>query len=141
MIADTFAAALRQHRDNGPRSYRDVDCRDLSEAAVPYCAAKLMYAAGEDEAGDAAYGRFIDLTDSDEREQIEAELEAEYANIAAWASCITYEADRIKRDTAKLAVCEAALENEYRFMSADPDFASEALINTLRAAIASATRP
>ena len=107
MTATTFAAALRQHRQDGPRPHRDADCRDLYEASIPYCLAKLAYAAGEDEAGDAAYGRLIDLTDSEEREQIEAELDREYANIAAWASCITYEADRIKRDAAKLAALKA----------------------------------
>ena len=87
--------------------YGDPCTRDLSEVAVPYCLAKLAYAAGEDTAGDAAWERFCDETDADEREQIEAELEAEYANIAAWSSCLAYEADRIKRDTAKPAVCKA----------------------------------
>ena len=107
MTAATFAYALRQYRHDAAPSYRAAETRDLSEVAIPYCASKLLYAAGEDEAGDAAYGRFIDLTDADEREQIEAELEREYANVAAWASCITYEADRIKRDTAKLAALKA----------------------------------
>jgi hypothetical protein len=88
-------------------AYRDVDCRDLSEAAIPYCLAKLAYAAGEDEAGDAAWQRFVDVTDSDDREQIEAELDCEYSNIAAWASCLEYEANRIKRDMVKLAVLKA----------------------------------
>lgn len=94
-------------------AYRDVDCRELSEAAVPYCLAKLAYAAGEDTAGDAAWQRFVDVTDSDDREQIEAELDCEYSNLAAWASCLEYEANRIKRDMAKRAAAKAirAAEN------------------------------
>ena len=107
MTATTFAAALRQHRQDGPRPHRDADCRDLYEASIPYCLAKLAYAAGEDEAGDAAYERFCDITNAEEREQIEAELDREYGNVAAWASCLTYEADRIERDTAKLAALKA----------------------------------
>lgn len=87
--------------------YGDPCTRDLSEIAIPYCLAKLAYAAGEDEAGDAAYGRFIDLTDSDEREQIEAQLEYEFSSVAAWASCLENEAAHVKHETAKVAVFRA----------------------------------
>ena len=104
MTATTFAATLRQHCQDAPRPHRDADCRVLYEASIPYCLAKLSYAAGEDEAGDAAYERFCDITSAEEREQIEAELGHEYRNVAAWASCLTYEADR---NTAKLAALKA----------------------------------
>ena len=107
MTAKTFAYALRQYRHDAAPSYRAAETRDLSEVAIPYCASKLLYAAGEDEAGDAAMGRFIDLTAADEREQIEAELEREYRSFPAWASCLEYEANRIERDTAKLAAANA----------------------------------
>ena len=50
--------------------YGDPCTRDLSEIAASYCIAKLAYAAGEDEAGDAAWSRLIDETNADEREQI-----------------------------------------------------------------------
>ena len=81
--------------------YGDPCTRDLSEVAVPYCLAKLAYAAGEDQAGDAAWERFCDETDADEREQIEAELDHEFRGFAAWAACLSHEADRIKRETLK----------------------------------------
>jgi hypothetical protein len=68
--------------------FADEQTRDLSDIAASYCIAKLAYAAGEDEAGDAAWGRFIDETSSDEREQIEAQLEYEYPGVKAWAACV-----------------------------------------------------
>lgn len=106
MIADYADAANRQHRYEAGRAQEIAD-RDLSEVAVPYCLAKLAHAAGEDEAADAAWSRFMEITDPDEREQIEAQLENDYRTNAAWASCLTYEADRIARDTAKLAAARA----------------------------------
>jgi hypothetical protein len=88
--------------------FADEQTRDLSNIAASYCIAKLAYAAGEDEAGDAAWGRFIDETDADEREQIEAQLESEYPGVKAWAACVADIAEanlrRAKLMKAKLGV-------------------------------------
>lgn len=106
MIADYTDAANRQHRYEAGRA-QEIEHRDLSEAAVPYCLYKLANAAGEDEAADAAWSRFMDLTDPDERDQIEAQLESDYRTFRAWSGCLADEADRITRDTAKLAAAKA----------------------------------
>lgn len=88
--------------------FGDPCTRDLSDIEGSYCIAKLAYAAGEDEAGDAAWSRFIDETNSDEREQIEAQLEYEYPSVKAWAACIVDIAEanlrRAKLMKAKLSV-------------------------------------
>ncbi len=84
--------------------YGDPCTRDLSDIAGSYCIAKLAYAAGEDEAGDAAWSRFIDETSSDEREQIEAQLEYEYPGVDDWAGCV---ADIAKENLRKARLFKA----------------------------------
>jgi hypothetical protein len=85
--------------------YGDEQTRDLSEVAASYCLAKIAYAAGEDEAGDAAWGRLIDaFPDSDERDQVEAQLEQEYPRWSDWVACLRDSADFWARDRAKRGV-------------------------------------
>ena len=104
MINDYADAANRQHRHEAGRA-QEIAERDLSEAAVPWCLYKLAHAAGEDGAADAAYEQFMEVTDSDEREHIEAQLACDFHGWSAWVACLKDEADRLERQKVK---CKAA---------------------------------
>lgn len=109
MIRDYAHAAQLQEAWERANGMHD-DCRDLSELAPSYCIAKLAYAAGEDEAGDAAMGRFIEEIDADERDQIEAQLEQDYPGRVAWIACILDEADRLAREEMRRKAKRAVVQ-------------------------------
>ena len=95
-VRDMAHAGWLQTRYDG-----SLPTRDLSDLAAVFCIAKLAYAAGQDDAGDAAWGRFIDETSADEREQIEAQLDGEYPGVAAWSACLVDVAAANARAIAK----------------------------------------
>ena len=97
-VRDYAHAALLQECFEG-----GLPVRDLDDVVGTYCIAKLAYASGEDEAGDAAWQRLKDETDADEFEQIEAQLESDHPNIAAWVGVLVAEAERLDRKKAKRA--------------------------------------
>lgn len=103
-VRDAAHAGLLQARwENYPEPFR------LENAAVAYCMAKLAYACGVDEAGDAAWSGLSEAVandgiDNDDMEAVEAQLEYEYPRLADWVECLIDEAQRVAGLKAARAV-------------------------------------